>query len=79
MFLTLCGALYEIPVLKLPDFSKPFVAEPNALDLAVGIVFLKNIIVGFGPLHISVTRTCLYKETMHFIIELLAVFKACMK
>ena len=39
-FVTLHSALCETPVLKLPDFSKPFVMEPDAFDLAVGAIHL---------------------------------------
>ena len=36
-------------MLKLPDFSKPFVVEPNASDLAVGAIFLQEYDDGFLP------------------------------
>ena len=39
-FVTLHSALCKTPVLKLPGFSKPFVVEPDASDLAVGAVLL---------------------------------------
>ena len=29
------------PILKLPDFTKPFVLEPDALDVAVKAVLLQ--------------------------------------
>ena len=35
-FVTLHSALCETPVLKLPGFSKLFIVEPDASDLAVG-------------------------------------------
>ena len=39
-FVTLRSALCETHVLKLPDFSKPFVVEPDASVLAVGAMLL---------------------------------------
>ena len=48
-FATLHSALCETPVLKLPDFRKPFVMEPNASDLAVGAILLQKYDDGFQP------------------------------
>ena len=45
--MTLRSALCETPVLKLPDFSKPFVMEPDASDLAIAAVFLQEYDDGF--------------------------------
>ena len=39
-FVTLHSALCKTPVLRLPDFSKPFAMEPDASDLAVGAIIL---------------------------------------
>ena len=36
-------------MLKLPEFSKPIVVEPNASDLAVGAIFLQKYDDGFHP------------------------------
>ena len=79
-FVTLHSALCETPVLKLPDFSKPFVMEPNASDLAVGALLLKEYNNGFYPIasfskkHLPVERNYAPNDK-----ELLAIFKACMK
>ena len=48
-FVTLHSALCETPVLKLPDFSKPFVVEPDASDLAVSATLLQKYNDGFHP------------------------------
>ena len=42
--------LFSSPDLKLPDFTKPFVVELNALDVAVGDVLLQQYNNG---LHLS--------------------------
>ena len=34
-------ALCSLPVLKLPDFIKPFVIEPNAPEQTVGAILLQ--------------------------------------
>ena len=41
-FATLGSALCKTPVLKLPDFSKPFIVEPDASDLAIDAVLLQK-------------------------------------
>ena len=79
-FVTLHSALSETPVLKLPDFSKPFVVEPNASDLAVGTVLLQEYYHGFHPMayfskkYLPAERNCAPHDK-----ELLAIFKACIK
>ena len=34
-FKTLLSTLHKTPVLKMPDFDKPFVVEPDASDLTI--------------------------------------------
>ena len=79
-FATLCSALCEIPVLKLLDFSKPFIVEPNAYDLAVGAILLQEYNNGFHPIaYFSKKYLPAEKNYVPHNTELLAIFKACMK
>ena len=79
-FATLCSALCETPVLKLPDFSKPFIVEPDASDLAVGAVLLQKYDDGFHPIAYF-SKKYLPAEINYapHDKELLAIFKACTK
>ena len=79
-FVTLRSALCETPVLKLPDFSKPIVVEPDASDLAVGAVLLQEYDDGFHPVvYFSKKYLPAERNYMPHDKELLAIFKACMK
>ena len=78
--MTLHSALCETPVLKLPDFSKPFVVEPNAFDLAVGAILLQEYDDGFHPgTYFSKKYLPAERNYVPHDKELLAIFKACMK
>ena len=79
-FATLHSALCETPVLKLPDFSKPFVMEPDASDLAVGVILLQEYNDGFHPVT-NFSKKYLPAERNYapHDKELLAIFKAYMK
>ena len=79
-FVTLHSALCETPVLKLPDFSKPFVVEPDASDLAVGAILLQEYDDGFHPIaYFSKKYLPAERNYAPHDKELLAIFKACMK
>ena len=79
-FVTLRSILCEIPVLKLPDFSKPFVVEPNAFDLTVGAVLLQEYDDGFHPIaYFSKKYLPAERNYVPHDKELLAIFNACMK
>ena len=79
-FATLCSALCETPVLKLPDFRKPFVVEPNASDLAVGTILLQQYDDGFQPIaYFSKKYLPAERNYAPHDKELLAIFKAYMK
>ena len=78
--MTLCRALCKTPVLKLPDFSKPFVVEPNASDLAVGAVLLQEYDNGFHFIaYFSKKYLPAERNYAPHNKDLLAIFKACMK
>ena len=66
--------------MKLPDFSKPFVVEPNASDLAVDSILLQKYEDGFHPIAYF-SKKYLPAERNYALHdkELLAIFKACMK
>ena len=79
-FAILRSALCETPVLKLPDFSKPLIVEPNASDLAVGAILLQEYHDRFHP--IAYFRKKYLPAERNYAPhnkELLAIFKACMK
>ena len=79
-FATLHSALCETLVLKLPDFSKPFVMESDASDLAVGAVFLQKYNDRFHPVaYFSKKYLPAERNYAPHGKELLAIFKACMK
>ena len=79
-FVTLRSALCETPLLKLPDFSKLFVVEPDASDLAVGAIFLQEYNDGFHPVaYFSKKHLPAERNYTPYDKELLAIFKACMK
>ena len=79
-FVTLRSALCKTPVLKLPDFSKPIVVEPNASDLAVGTILLQEYDDGFHPIaYFSKKYLPAERNYAPLDKELLAIFKACMK
>ena len=67
-------------MLKLPDFSKPFVVEPDASDLAIGAILLQEYNDGFHPIAYFIKKY-LPAERNHapHNKELLAIFKACIK
>ena len=67
-------------MLKLPDFSKPFVVEPDASNLAVGAVLLQEYDNGFHPIaYFSKKYLLAERNYVPHNKELLAIFKACMK
>ena len=77
---TLRSALCKIPVLKLPEFSKPFVVEPDASDLAVGAILLQEYDDGFNPVaYFSKKYLLVERNYAPHDKELLAIFKAHMK
>ena len=79
-FATLHSALCETPVLKLPDFSKPFVMKPDTSDLAVGAVLLQKYDNGFHPItYFSKKYLPSERNYAPHDKELLAIFKACIK
>ena len=78
-FVILHSALCETPVLKLPDFGKPFVLEPDASDLAVKAVFLQEYDDGFHPIeYFSKKYLPAERNYVPHNKELLVIFKACM-
>ena len=79
-FVTLRSALCETIVLKLPDFSIPFVVEPNASDLAVGAILLQEYDDTFHPVaYFSKKYLPAERNYVPHNKDLLAIFKACMK
>ena len=79
-FVTLCSALCETPVLKLPDFSKPFIMEPDASDLAVGAVLLQEYDDGLHPIaYFSKKYLPAERNYAPHDKELLTIFKAYTK
>ena len=79
-FVTLRSALCETPVLKLPDFRKPFVVEPDASDLAVGAILLQEYDDGFHPIaYFSKKYLPTERNYVPCNKELLTIFKACTK
>ena len=67
-------------MLKLPDFSKPFIAEPDASDLAVGAILLQEYDDGFNPIaYFSKKYLPAERNYAPYDKELLAIFKARMK
>ena len=79
-FVTLHSTLCKTPVLKLPDFSKPFVVEPDASDLAAGAIFLQEYNHGFHPVaYFSKKYLSAERNYAPHNKELLAIFKAYMK
>ena len=79
-FVTLHSALCETPVLKLPDFRKPFLVEPDASDLAESAVFLQEYDDGLHPIaYFSKKYLPVERNYAPHNKELLAIFKACMK
>ena len=73
-------ALCSSPVLKLPDFTKPFVVEPDASDVAVRAVLLQLYDDGLHPVayfckkYVPAERNYAPHDK-----ELLEIFKACQK
>ena len=66
--------------MKLPDFSKPFVVEPDASELAVGAVLLQKYDDGFCPItYYSKKYLPPERDYAPHDKGLLAIFKACMK
>ena len=79
-FVTLRSALCETPVLKLPDFSKPFIVEPDASDLAVSAVLLQEYNDGFHPAaYFSKKYLPVERNYVPHDKELLTILKACME
>ena len=79
-FVTLHSALCETPVLKLPDFSKPFIVELNASDIAVGDKLLQEYNDGFHPIvYFSKKYLPAERNYVPHDKELLAIFKAYIK
>ena len=67
-FKNLKTALCENPVLRLPDFSKPFVVQPYALEKAVGGVFLQPYKEKLHPVaYFRKKKVFLLKETTHLM------------
>ena len=72
--------LCSTPVLRLPDFDRLFMLEPDASDVAVGVVLLQEYEDGLHPIayfskkYIPVERNYPAHDK-----ELLAIIKACMK
>ena len=79
-FVTLHNAVCKTPVLKLPDFGKPFVVEPDASDLAVGAVLLYKYDDRFHPVaYFSKKYLPAERNYAPHDKESLAIFKACIK
>ena len=74
--LSLCSS----PVLKLPNFTKPFVMELDASDVAVEVFLLQHydnglhLVAYFSKKYVSDER-----NYASYNKELLAIFKACQK
>ena len=78
-FATLHSALCATPVLKLPDFSKPFVMS-DASDLVVSAVLLQEYDDGFHPItYFSKKYLPAERKYAPYDKELLSIFKAYMK
>ena len=72
-------ALCETPVLRVPDFSKLFVVELNALDQAVGAVMLQPYESKLLPVaYFSMKYLTAEKNYPAHEKKLLAIFNACM-
>ena len=66
--------------MKLPDFSKPFVVEPDASTLAVGALLLQKYNDGLHPItYFSKKYLPAERNYAPHDKELFAMFKACMK
>ena len=73
-------ALCSSPVLKLPDFTNPFVVEHDASDIAVGAVLLQLYDGGLHPVaYFSKIYVLAERNYAPHDKELLAIFKACQK
>ena len=67
-------------MLKLPDFSKPFVMEPDAFNLALGAIIMQEYNDGFHTIaYFSKKYLPAERNYVPHNKELLAIFKACMK
>ena len=67
-------------MLKLPDFSKTFVVELNACDLAVGTILLRKYDDGLHPItYFSKKYLSAERNYAPHNKELLDIFKAYMK
>ena len=72
--------LCSTPVLRLPDFDRPFVLEPDASDVAVGAVLLQEYEDGLHPVaYFSKKYIPAERNYPAHDKELLAIFKVCMK
>ena len=73
-------ALCSSPVLKLLDFTKPFVVELNALDVALDAVFLQNYEDRLHPVaYFSKKYIDAEKNYAPLYKKLFKIFKACQK
>ena len=72
--------LCSSPVLKLPDFTKPFFVEPDASNMALGAILLQwynnrlHPVVFFSKKYVPAERNYAPHNK-----ELLEIFKACQK
>ena len=67
-FQTLREQLTEAPILRLPDFARPFIVQADASDTGVGAALLQNFEDGLFPVAYA-SKKLLQREKNYSVIE----------